>query len=59
MVGRSADGVIEAVETDGQGFVFGVQWHAEGLVERPEQLALFEALVRAASEHSGKETQAA
>ena len=59
VVGRSADGVIEAVEADGQGFVFGVQWHAEGLVERPEQLALFEALVRAASEHSGKETQAA
>ena len=30
------------------GFVLGVQWHAEGLVGRPEHLALFETLVDAA-----------
>jgi putative glutamine amidotransferase len=59
VVGRAADGVIEAVETSGPGFVVGVQWHAEGLVERPEQLTLFEALVRAASEHADEATQAA
>ena len=58
VVGRAADGVIEAVETSGRGFVLGVQWHAEGLVERPEQLTLFEALVRAASEHADEATQA-
>ena len=26
--------------------MLGVQWHAEGLVGRPEHLALFETLVR-------------
>ena len=59
MVGRAPDGVVEAVETSGPGFVFGVQWHAECLVERREQLALFEALVRAAAEHSQRAAQAA
>ena len=29
-------------------FVLGVQWHAETLVARPEQAALFEAFVEAA-----------
>ncbi len=47
-VGHADDGTVEAVQVDGAGFAFGVQWHAELLVERPEQLALFEALVRAA-----------
>ena len=28
--------------------MLGVQWHAEGLVGRPEHLALFETLVDAA-----------
>ena len=59
VVGRAPDGVVEAVETSGPGFVFGVQWHAECLVERREQLALFEALVRAAAEHSQRAAQAA
>ena len=53
VVGRAPDGVVEAVEgTSGPRFVFGVQWHAECLVERREQLALFEGLVCAAAEHS-------
>ena len=51
--------MIEAVETSGPGFVVGVQWHAEGLVERPEQLTLFEALVRAATEHADEAARAA
>ncbi len=29
--------------------LLGVQWHAEGLVDRPEQLALFESLVEHAA----------
>ncbi|MEA2405674.1 MAG: putative glutamine amidotransferase [Thermoleophilaceae bacterium] len=45
----SADGVVEGIEAPGRTFVVGVQWHAEGLVERPEQAALFEAFVQAAS----------
>lgn len=48
-VAWAPDGVIEAVEGEGERFVVGVQWHAEGLVGRPEQLRLFEALVAEAA----------
>jgi putative glutamine amidotransferase len=47
-VAWAPDGTIEGVEGDGERFVLGVQWHAEGLVGRPEHLALFETLVREA-----------
>jgi putative glutamine amidotransferase len=40
------DGVIEAIEVDGQ-FALGVQWHPE-LLSAPEHLALYRALVEAA-----------
>jgi putative glutamine amidotransferase len=50
-VAWSADGVVEALEDPDAPFVLGVQWHAETLVERPEQRGLFEALVEAASAH--------
>jgi putative glutamine amidotransferase len=43
------DGTIEAIEDPARPFYLGVQWHAEGMVDRPEQLALFEALASAAS----------
>ncbi|MHB8243082.1 MAG: gamma-glutamyl-gamma-aminobutyrate hydrolase family protein [Solirubrobacteraceae bacterium] len=48
-VAWSQDELIEAVEDVDGRYVLGVQWHAETLVERPEQLALFERLVEAAS----------
>jgi putative glutamine amidotransferase len=51
VAGRAPDGLIEAVEAPGRRFTFGVQWHAECLVERPEHLALFRGLVRAARGH--------
>jgi putative glutamine amidotransferase len=44
VVARATDGTIEAIE--GDGFVVGVQWHAETLVAHSN---LFEALVTAAS----------
>jgi len=46
--GRSPDGVVEAIEGDGERFALGVQWHPEKLETRggPE---LFDALVRACS----------
>ena len=44
IVGRATDGTIEAIE--GDGFVVGVQWHAETLIAH---MPLFEALVRAAA----------
>ena len=43
------DGTVEALEDPSRPFLLGVQWHAEGMVERPEQLALFAGLVGAAA----------
>jgi putative glutamine amidotransferase len=43
------DGTVEAIEDRKHPFLLGVQWHAETLVEHPGQLALFRALVAAAS----------
>jgi putative glutamine amidotransferase len=51
IAGHAPDGQIEAIEVPGRRFTFGVQWHAECLTERPEQLALFRGLVRAARGH--------
>jgi putative glutamine amidotransferase len=59
IVGHSRDGVAEAIESVSSQFAFGVQWHAEALVERPEQLALFKGLVRAGSERSQRAPEAA
>ena len=46
-VARSPDGAIEGVESSEQPFCVGVQWHAELLVERAPETALFEAFVDA------------
>ena len=43
------DGTVEALEDPSRPFLLGVQWHAEGMVERREQLALFSALAEAAA----------
>jgi putative glutamine amidotransferase len=51
VAGRAPDGLVEAIEVSGRRFTFGVQWHAECLVDRPEHLALFRGLVRAARGH--------
>ena len=59
VVGHAPDGVPEAIEGMTNGFVFGVQWHAEALAERPDQLALFEGLVRAGAERSQRSPEAA
>jgi putative glutamine amidotransferase len=52
-VAWSPDGVVEAIEAieaiAAERFLLGVQWHAESLVGDPRHLALFEALVAAAS----------
>ena len=48
-VAWSPDGVIEGIEAPARDFLVGVQWHAECLVERPEQAALFAGLVSAAA----------
>ena len=50
-VAWSPDGVIEAVEAPARDFLVGVQWHAETLVSRRDNAALFQGLVAAAVRH--------
>lgn len=52
-VAWAPDGVIEAAEACGDsGFMLGVQWHPERIAgKQPEQLKLFERLVRAAEQY--------
>lgn len=47
-VAWAPDGVVEGIELPDRGFAVGVQWHAEAIVERPEQLALFREFVASA-----------
>lgn len=44
------DGTIEAFEGEGDRFLLGVQWHAEGLTGLARHAALFRAFVRASRE---------
>ena len=48
------DGVVEAIEGTGPGFVLGVQWHPERMLRAPRQRRLFAALVSAASQVQSK-----
>jgi putative glutamine amidotransferase len=48
VVGRASDGTVESIEATDRECVLGVQWHAECLVDRSEQAALFAALVTSA-----------
>src|SRR5271168_3116576 len=50
--GWDADGVIEALELPGQGFVLAVQWHPE---ESLDDLRLFSAIVEAAQAYASEE----
>jgi putative glutamine amidotransferase len=47
VVARAPDGTIEAVEDARREFLIGVQWHAETLVHRPYEAALFRSFVDA------------
>jgi putative glutamine amidotransferase len=44
-VAWSDDGLVEGIEASDRDFAVGVQWHAEGLVDAAEQLALFDAFI--------------
>jgi putative glutamine amidotransferase len=57
-VAWAPDGVVEAIELPDRDFVVGVQWHAEALVDREEQAALFKAFVAAASRYDAPPAQA-
>lgn len=56
-VAWSPDGVIEGVEAPAREFLVGVQWHAEILVARRDNAALFEGLVQAALRHRAPDTR--
>jgi putative glutamine amidotransferase len=50
---RADDGVIEAVEHDGPGWLVAVQWHPEDTAGAdPAQQALFDALAQRAGEYA-------
>lgn len=42
---RADDGLLEAVEVAGREFFVAVQWHPEGIADRPEQAGIFRSLV--------------
>jgi gamma-glutamyl-gamma-aminobutyrate hydrolase PuuD len=48
-VGFAPDGLLEASEDRNRRFLLAVQWHPENLIDRPEHLRLFQALVAAAA----------
>lgn len=50
-VAWAPDGVIEGIELPDRDFAVGVQWHAEAIVENPEQLNLFREFVAAAGRY--------
>ena len=41
-VGWAPDGVVEAIEATDRSFTIAVQWHAESMVDSPEQARLLE-----------------
>jgi len=51
---RAPDGVIEAVEAPGFGFVLGVQWHPEALSDLRPHARIFEAFAGAAAGGGGR-----
>jgi putative glutamine amidotransferase len=48
-VAWAPDGIVEAIEDDGEAMYLGIQWHVETLVHLPRHARLFEALVAAAA----------
>ncbi len=48
-VAWAPDGTVEGIEGEGPGFLLGVQWHAETLIDAAEHASLFAALVAAAA----------
>ncbi len=50
--GWAPDGATEAIEDPNREFMIGVQWHAELMVDQPEQYKLFRQFVAAAEDFS-------
>ena len=58
-VAWAPDGLVEGIELVDRDFAVGVQWHAEAIVEQPEQLALFREFVAAAGRYGSGALQSA
>lgn len=50
--GRDLDGIVQAIEDPGYGFLLGVQWHPEFLLPMASHRALFRTLVEHARRHA-------
>ena len=47
----SKDGLVEAIENDGEGFILGIQWHPEMMAkDEPIMLKIFERLIEEAKD---------
>jgi putative glutamine amidotransferase len=58
-VGWATDGVVEAIEATDRAFTVGVQWHAESMVESPEQADLLRTFARTAASYGARRVRAA
>lgn len=58
-VAHEHNGVIQGVEHETARLAVGVQWHPEYLPQRPEQRALFRALIEAAAQPAARKGHAA
>jgi putative glutamine amidotransferase len=58
-VGWASDGVIEALEATDRAFTIAVQWHAESMVDSPEQARMLHAFATAAMAYGARAARAA
>jgi putative glutamine amidotransferase len=58
-VGWTSDGVIEAVESTDRAFTLAVQWHAESMVDSPEQARLVRTFAQVAMKYGTRAARAA
>ena len=58
-VGWAPDGVVEALEATDRSFTLAVQWHAESLVDSPEQASLMRTFADAAKAYGARAARAA
>jgi putative glutamine amidotransferase len=58
-VGWAPDGVIEAVESTDRLFTLAVQWHAESMIDSPEQARLLRTFAETAMAHGAGAVRAA
>ncbi|MBA3748295.1 MAG: gamma-glutamyl-gamma-aminobutyrate hydrolase family protein [Solirubrobacterales bacterium] len=59
VVGWAPDGVIEALEATDRTFTLAVQWHAESMVQTPEQLHLLRTFAKTAMAYGARAARAA